>query len=56
MGEVIVPFWKDRDVVRYVSNGLGALAAVSLLGFPGLVGYAAGFIVNTFVPQWAGVE
>ncbi len=44
----------DENGLMWVGNTVAALAVVALLGFPGLVGYAAGVIVNRFVPRWLG--
>jgi len=50
-----VPLW-SKGVVRWGSNVLGVLGCLSLFGFPGLIAYIAGFVVNVYVPRWTGWE
>ena len=50
-----MPLW-SKENVKWIGNALGVLASLALLGFPGLLGYVAGFVVNVYVPRWAGWE
>lgn len=44
----------SRESVKWGSNGLAALACLSVFGFPGLIAYVAGFVVNVYLPRWVG--